>query len=284
MAQPVKTCGMATADKSGVFKPMNFAHRALKDTLVHIEITHAGVCHSDIHLCRSEWTGDATAYPMVPGHEIVGVVKALGPNAKKYKVGDNVAIGCFVDSCGECDSCKEGLEQYCLKKHVQTYGDVHTYDDGSFTRGGYARDIVVKESFVLKVPDTLVGKLGVAPLLCAGITIWSPMKKWKMDQPGKKIGVMGLGGLGHMAVKFGAAFGNEVYVFSRSAKKAPMAKKMGAKETIVSTDADAMKAMKGKLDFIIDTIAASKDINPYLDCLKVDGTMVLVGIPPSRIL
>eukprot|EP01068_Selenidium_serpulae_P015635 Selendium_serpulae@DN6228_c0_g2_i3.p1 len=279
MAHPIKTCGMAAADKQGVFKPMNFEHRPLKDTLIHIEITHAGVCHSDIHLCRSEWTGDATPYPMVPGHEIVGVVKGVGPDVKKYKVGDHVAVGCMVDSCGDCANCKRHLQQYCQKKNVSTYADVHTYDDGSATRGGYARDIVVRESFVLQVPKQLQGKLGVAPLLCAGITTYSPMKHWKMDRPGTKIGVMGLGGLGHMAVKFGAAFGNEVTVFSRSNKKEALAKKMGAKNVIISNDPEAMKAAKGTLDFIVDTISVSKDLSGYLDCLTTDGVMVAVGIP-----
>lgn len=280
MAQPIKTCGMAAADKSGVFKPYVFEHRPLRDTLVHVEIDYAGVCHTDIHMCRADWLGDKTLFPMVPGHEIVGKVKGVGPGVTKFKVGDDVAVGCFVDSCGKCERCGKGEEQYCLNTCTQTYGDVHRHDDNSMTNGGYARDIVVRESFVLKMPKELVGKPGAAPLLCAGITIWSPIKHWKMDKPGTKIGLVGLGGLGHMLVKFAKALNIELTVFSRSNSKEAYAKKLGAKDFILTGDAEMMKKTEGTLDFIIDTVSAKKDMAPYLSALKPDGVLVVVGLPP----
>jgi alcohol dehydrogenase (NADP+) len=256
--------------------PFNFERRDLKESDVAFDILYCGVCHSDIHQARNEWGG--SIYPMVPGHEIVGTVSAIGNRVSKYKVGDLVAVGCLVDSCRDCDSCKEGLEQYCQNGAVGTYNS-YEKDGITPTYGGYSDKIVVHEDFVLRVPSSLPIE-GVAPLLCAGITTYSPLRHWKVGK-GHKIGVLGLGGLGHMAVKFAAAFGAEVTMLSTSPSKEADAKKLGAHHFVLTSSKDATKSLKGKLDFIIDTVSAPHDYNMYLSMLKTNGVHICVGAPPT---
>ena len=255
--------------------PFNFERRVPGPHDVQIEIQFCGVCHSDLHFIRNDW--GMSIYPMVPGHEIVGKVTSVGDHVKKFKVGDTVGIGCLVNSCRECDNCKEGLEQYC-----QTPGGmVFTYSgidrDGSVTYGGYSNKIVCDEDFVLKVSDKLPLEK-VAPLLCAGITTYSPLRKWKV-RAGQKVGVLGLGGLGHMGVKFAASFGAEVTVLSTSPSKEEDAKKLGAHKFVVTKDEEQVKKMANYFDFILDTVSAPHDYNLYLGMLKTNGTMVCVGLP-----
>ena len=245
---------------------------------VAIDILFCGVCHSDLHTVRGEWGG--TLYPCVPGHEIVGRVTAVGSNVTKFAVGDIAGVGCMVDSCGHCPSCNDGEEQYC-----ETTGFVGTYNGpdpvmGGHTMGGYSDHIVVKQDFVLKVTHDEADLAAVAPLLCAGITTYSPLHHWKVG-PGQKVGVVGLGGLGHMGVKIAAAMGAEVYVFSTSPSKRDDAKRLGATDLIVSKDPQAMADHVNSFDFILNTVAAAHDLNPFLALLKRDGTMTLVGVPES---
>ncbi|WP_242919780.1 NAD(P)-dependent alcohol dehydrogenase [Pontibacter liquoris] len=241
---------------------------------VEIEILYCGVCHSDLHTARNEWHG--TIYPCVPGHEIVGKVVRVGEHVSKFKTGDLAAVGCMVDSCRECEYCREDLEQYCAKGNIQTYNspDKHL---GTQTYGGYSESIVVDESFVLRVPENL-DLAAVAPLLCAGITTYSPLKHWHVG-PGQKVGVVGLGGLGHMAVKIAKAMGAEVIVFTTSPSKVEDAKRLGADEVVLSRDEEQMKRYAGKLHFILDAVSAEHDINTYLNLLRIDGSLVLVGAP-----
>ena len=258
------------------FAPFSFDRRDVGPDDVAIDILYCGVCHSDLHTARSEWGG--TLYPCVPGHEIVGRVTAVGADVTKFKVGDLAGVGCMVDSCGTCASCKEGEEQYC-----EGSGFVGTYNGpdhqlGGHTFGGYSDHIVVKESFVLSIGHDEKDLAAVAPLLCAGITTYSPLKHWQVG-PGQKVGVVGLGGLGHMGVKIAAAMGADVYVFSTSPGKREDAKRLGATDLIVSRDADAMAEHVGSFDFILNTVAASHDLDTYLTLLKRDGTMTLVGVP-----
>lgn len=241
---------------------------------VEIEILYCGVCHSDLHTARNEWHG--TIYPCVPGHEIVGKVVSVGNHVKKFKPGDLAAVGCMVDSCRECDYCKEGLEQYCENGNTGTYNspDQHL---GTQTYGGYSESIVVNESFVLRVPENLE-LAATAPLLCAGITTYSPLKHWNVGR-GKKVGVVGIGGLGHMAVKLAKAMGAEVIVFTTSTSKVEDARRLGADDVILSKDDDQMKKYAGKLHFVLDAVSAEHDIDAYLNLLKVDGSLALVGAP-----
>lgn len=241
---------------------------------VEIDILYCGVCHSDLHTARNEWHG--TTYPCVPGHEIVGRVVSVGNHVSKFKVGDLAAVGCMVDSCRECEYCREDLEQYCEKGNIQTYNspDKHL---GTQTYGGYSESIVVDESFVLRVPENL-DLAAVAPLLCAGITTYSPLKYWHVG-PGQKVGVVGLGGLGHMAVKIAKAMGAEVIVFTTSPSKVEDAKRLGADEVVLSRDEAQMARYAGKLHFVLDAVSAEHDINAYLNLLRVDGSLVLVGAP-----
>jgi alcohol dehydrogenase (NADP+) len=241
---------------------------------VQIEILFCGVCHSDIHQARNEWHN--TLYPCVPGHEIVGRVTRVGGEVTRFKVGDTVGVGCMVDSCRTCPSCREGHEQYCDAFPVFTYNgpDKHS---GGVTYGGYSDSIVVDQSFVLKVPENL-DPAGVAPLLCAGITTYSPLRRWNVSA-GQKVGVVGLGGLGHMAVKLAHAMGAHVVLFTTSPGKAADAKRLGADEVVVSRNADEMKPHAGSFDFILDCVSAEHDVNAYLELVKRDGTMVLVGAP-----
>jgi uncharacterized zinc-type alcohol dehydrogenase-like protein len=253
--------------------PFKFERREVGPHDVQIEILYCGVCHSDIHQARDEWGG--SIFPMVPGHEIVGKITKIGDQVTKFKVGETAGVGCFVDSCRTCPSCKAGLEQYCDFFPVVTYNGKDK--EGNPTYGGYSNQIVVDENYTLHVSDKLP-LAGVAPLLCAGITTYSPIMEWKMGK-GHKVGVVGLGGLGHMAVKLAASKGAEVTVLSTSPSKEKDAKALGAQHFIVTKDAAQMQAAAGSLDFIINTIAAKHDYNEYLQLLKLDGTMVLVGIP-----
>ncbi len=241
---------------------------------VEIEILYCGVCHSDLHQARNEWHN--TIYPCVPGHEIVGRVTRVGSDVTKFKPGDLSAVGCMVDSCRTCSSCQSGHEQYCLSFPTFTYNgaDKHL---GGVTFGGYSTSIVVDESFVLRVPKGL-DLAATAPLLCAGITTYSPLRHWKVG-PGQKVGIVGLGGLGHMAVKFARAFGAHVVLFTTSPGKIADGLRLGAHEVVVSKDADAMNKHQGSFDFILDAVSAEHDINAYLTLLKLDGTLTLVGAP-----
>ncbi|MBV9494646.1 MAG: NAD(P)-dependent alcohol dehydrogenase [Acidobacteria bacterium] len=245
-------------------------------TDVEIDILFCGVCHSDLHMVRNEWSDAmATTYPLVPGHEILGRVKSTGDAVTKFKTGDLVGVGCLVDSDGTCDACKAGFEQFC-PNGVFTYGapDKHL---GGTTHGGYSASVVVDERFVLRVPDNL-DPAAAAPLLCAGITTYSPLRHWKVGE-GQKVGVIGLGGLGHMGVKFAKAFGAHVVVFTTSPHKKEDALRLGAHEVVVSTNAAEMEKHAGSFDFILDTVSADHDINAYLALLKIHGNLTLVGAP-----
>jgi uncharacterized zinc-type alcohol dehydrogenase-like protein len=243
---------------------------------VKIEILFCGVCHSDLHTARGEWSG--TRYPCVPGHEIVGRVTAVGGHVSKYRVGDRVGVGCMVDSCRECESCRAGLEQYCYAGNTGTYNapDKHL---GGHTFGGYSSSITVDEAFVLSIPDNLPLD-ATAPLLCAGITLYSPLLHWQAG-PGKKVGIIGLGGLGHMGVKIAHALGAHVTMITTSPNKAADAQKLGADEVLISTDPAAMKAASKTLDLLMNTVSATHDWNAYTRLLRVDGAHVLLGVPPT---
>ncbi len=268
----VKAYGTEAAEAP--LKSMNIQRRQPTPHDVEIEILYCGICHSDLHTARNEWGG--TVYPVVPGHEIVGKVTRVGDHVSKFKVGDLAAVGCMVDSCGECEQCKEGLEQYCDAGLVGTYNgpDKHL---GNTTYGGYSESIVVDEHFVLRVPENL-NLAATAPLLCAGITTYSPLNHWKVG-PGKKVGVIGVGGLGHVGIKIAKAMGAEVVVFTTSAGKAADAKRLGADEVVLSNDKEQMNKHVKTFHFILDAVSALHDINAYLPLLKLDGTMVLVGLP-----
>ncbi|RZJ65905.1 MAG: NAD(P)-dependent alcohol dehydrogenase [Flavobacterium sp.] len=256
--------------------PWTFERRDLKPHDVQFDILFCGVCHSDLHQARGEWGGEV--FPMVPGHEIVGKVIAVGSDVTKFKVGDLAGTGCLVDSCRTCDNCQKGLEQYCENGSSQTYNG--TEQDGKTpTYGGYSNTIVVHEDFTLKISDKL-DLAATAPLLCAGITTYSPLRHWKVGK-GDKVAVVGLGGLGHMGVKFAAAFGAEVTVLSTSASKEADAKKLGAHKFVVTKDADQMKSVRGYFDFILDTVSAPHDLNAYLGLLRTDGVLCVVGVPPD---
>lgn len=265
-----KAFGTEAADAP--LKPMNIERREVAATDVEIEIMYCGVCHSDLHTARNDWGG--TSYPAVPGHEIVGKVTKVGSGVSKLKVGDLAAVGCLVDSCRTCDSCKQDLEQFCLTGFTGTYNGVDKHLGGR-TFGGYSEKIVVDEHFVLKVPANL-DLAAVAPLLCAGITTWSPLRHWKAGK-GSKVAVIGLGGLGHMAIKLAKGLGAEVTLFSRSPGKEKDAFDLGADVVIISTDDSQMNSVRGKFDLIIDTVPYVHDLNPYVGTLNINGTLVLVG-------
>jgi uncharacterized zinc-type alcohol dehydrogenase-like protein len=256
--------------------PYEIQRRAPGPEDVQIQILFCGVCHSDLHTARGEWKG--TLYPCVPGHEIVGRVVAVGERVKNFKVGDLAGVGCMVDSCGHCAPCQEGEEQYCDNGFTGTYnGPVF---GGENTHGGYSQAIVVKESFILHIKHAEQDLASVAPLLCAGITLYSPLRHWDAG-PGKRIGIVGLGGLGHMGVKLAHAMGAHVTLFTTSPGKVADGRQLGADEVCVSTDPDQMAAQRGKLDLIVNTVAAAHDLDAYLTLLKRDGTMTLVGVPPQ---
>lgn len=256
-------------------EPFKFERRDVGPHDVQIEILFSGVCHSDIHQARDEWGG--AIFPMVPGHEIVGKVVKVGDQVTQFKTDDIAGVGVFVDSCRHCPSCVAGLEQYCDESPVFTYSSIDK--EGNVTYGGYSNQIVVDEKYCLRVSEKLP-LAGVAPLLCAGITTWSPIQTWQMGK-GHKVGVVGLGGLGHMAVKFAVSKGAEVTVLSTSPSKKADAEKLGAQHFVVTKDADQMAAAARSLDFIINTVSAQHEYDDYLQLLKLDGTMVLVGIPPE---
>jgi uncharacterized zinc-type alcohol dehydrogenase-like protein len=241
---------------------------------VEIEILFCGVCHSDLHTARNEWHG--TIYPCVPGHEIVGRIVSAGAHVKKFKIGDIVGVGCIVDSCRECQYCKEGLEQFCEPGMTGTYNspDVHL---GATTYGGYSESIVVDEQYVLRIPQNL-DLAATAPLLCAGITTYSPLKHWNIG-PGKRVGIVGIGGLGHMGIKLAKAMGAHVVAFTTSKNKFDEAQRLGADEVVLSKDAAQMQKFTGSLHFILDAVSAEHDINAYLNLLRVDGSLALVGAP-----
>ncbi|GBQ14985.1 NAD(P)-dependent alcohol dehydrogenase [Komagataeibacter rhaeticus] len=266
--------GYAATAADASLRPFAFDRRDTGPDDVRIDILYCGVCHSDLHQARNEWHN--TIYPCVPGHEIVGRVAETGTSVTRFKVGDMVGVGCMVDSCRECASCRDGLEQYCEVGFVGTYNGEDRQGRG-ITFGGYSRAVVVDQSFVLRVPDTL-DPAAASPLLCAGITTWSPLRHWKVG-PGQRVGIVGLGGLGHMGVKFARALGAEVVLFTTSPGKVADGLRLGAHEVVLSKDADAMAKERGRFDFILDAVAADHDINAYLELLKRDGTMVQVGAP-----
>ena len=272
----MQTHAYAAQSATTPLAPFTLERRAPGAHDVAIDILFCGVCHSDLHTARGEWAG--VVFPAVPGHEIIGRVSAVGDHVTRFKAGDMVGIGCIVDSCRHCPPCGAGLEQYCQEGMTGTYGG-RDRATGEPTYGGYSEAIVVREEYVLRVPDGL-DPAAAAPLLCAGITTYSPLRHWNAG-PGKKVGVVGLGGLGHMAVKLAHAMGAEVTLFTTSPGKEADARRLGASHVVISTDRAAMKAVRGTLDLIINTVAAPMDLDPYILALGLDGAMVLVGAPAS---
>ncbi|MBG6290156.1 NAD(P)-dependent alcohol dehydrogenase [Pseudomonas nitroreducens] len=268
----MKTLGYAAQNPQDPLAPFTFERRSLRDNDVAMDVLYCGVCHSDLHQARNDW--GFSRYPMVPGHEIVGRVSAVGSKVTRYRVGDAVAVGCMVDSCQVCDQCRKGEEQLCREGNTQTYNDRDRVTREA-TQGGYSKQLVVREEFVLRVPDGL-DLSRAAPLLCAGITTYSPLRTWRVG-PGSRVGVVGLGGLGHMAVKLAVGLGASVTVVSRTANKRQDALELGADALLASSDAAAMKAAANGFDLIIDTVPVKHDLKPYLPLLDVDGTLVLVG-------
>jgi uncharacterized zinc-type alcohol dehydrogenase-like protein len=267
---------IAAASATSPLGSATIARRAVGPDDVEFEILYCGVCHSDLHTVRNEWAAWPTVYPCVPGHEIVGRVTKVGAKVTRFRAGDLAAVGCMVDSCGRCEPCAAGLEQYCTQGCIQTYNSPDAILGGP-TFGGYSESITVKESFTLKVSPNL-DLAAAAPLLCAGITTYSPLRHWNVG-PGKRVGIVGLGGLGHMGVKFARAFGAHVVLFTTSAGKVQDGLRLGAHEVAVTKDAEAMKQYASSLDFILDAVSAEHDINAYLRLLKLDGTLTLVGAP-----
>jgi alcohol dehydrogenase (NADP+) len=268
----MKVLGYAAHSARDRLAPWGFERRDPRPDDVAIDILYCGVCHSDLHMARNDWGG--ATYPVVPGHEIIGRVAAVGANVTRFKAGDSVGVGCMVDSCRHCKPCLRGLEQYCAEGSTYTYGARDRHDHTP-TYGGYSEKIVVSDKFVLKVPEGLDLK-GAAPLLCAGITTWSPLRRWKVDA-GSQVAVVGLGGLGHMAIKLAKALGAEVTLFTRSPGKEADARRLGADKVVISTDAARMSALGSRFDLIIDTVPTIHDVNPYVPTLALDGTLVLVG-------
>ncbi len=271
----IATKGYAAQDAETALAAWEFERREVGDRDVLFDILYCGVCHSDLHQVKNEWGN--SIFPMVPGHEIVGRVKQVGAAVTKFKVGDLAGVGCLVDSCRTCDNCKEGLEQYCLNGSTGTYNSRGR--DGQVTYGGYSNHIVTHEDFVLHISDKLPLN-AVAPLLCAGITTYSPLRHWKVGK-GHKVAVLGLGGLGHMAVKFAVSFGAEVTVLSTSPSKEADAKQLGAHKFAVTKDPEQLKAITGYFDFILDTVSAEHDYSMYLSLLKTNGVHICVGAPPT---
>jgi alcohol dehydrogenase (NADP+) len=280
-AKGIATKGYATHDTSAKFGPFDFTRRDVGPNDILIDIAYCGICHSDIHQAKNEWPDVMPAmYPMVPGHEIVGRVSQVGDQVTKFAVGDIAGIGCFVDSCRECPPCLAGIEQYCVKGSAMTYNGTEM-DRKTPTFGGYSKHYVIDEKYALKVNAT-DDLSGVAPLLCAGITTYSPLKHWNVG-PGKKVAIAGLGGLGHMGVKIAAAMGAEVTVLSTSPSKEQDARSLGATGFINVRDPEALAAAAGTFDLILDTISATHDYNQYLGLLKLEGVMVIVGVPSEAI-
>ncbi len=267
----IKAFGVVTADTP--MKPFHIQRRTLLPHDVEIEILYCGICHSDLHSVRDEWHN--AVYPLVPGHEIVGRITKVGGHVHKFRIGDLAAVGCMVDSCGKCEYCEEGEEQFCEVETTMVFNSPDRVSGGQ-TYGGFSENIVVNENYVLHVPTSL-DLPSAAPLLCAGITVYSPLKHWHTE-PGKKVGIIGIGGLGHLAIKIAKAMGAHVTVFTTSVSKAADAKRLGADEVTLSTDPEQMKK-QSKLDMILDTVSAKHDANVFLNLLKVDGALVLVGLP-----
>jgi uncharacterized zinc-type alcohol dehydrogenase-like protein len=273
----VSILGYAAQSATTPLAPFRFQRRDLRSSDVQIDILYCGVCHSDIHVARNEWKG--SIYPVVPGHEILGKVLQVGKDVTGFKQGDIVAVGCMVDSCGSCENCKDNLQQYCDADATYTYNSLDRYDK-TVTYGGYSTQIVVDQKFVLRVPKAFNENdyPGVTPLLCAGITTYSPLSRWNIGK-GSEVAVVGLGGLGHMAIKIAHAMGAYVVLFTTSPEKAVDAKRLGADEVVLSKNAEEMQQQSGRFDFILDTVAVSHDLDPFLKLLKRDGTLCLVGLP-----
>jgi uncharacterized zinc-type alcohol dehydrogenase-like protein len=269
----INVLGYAAASAKADLAPYRFERRATRADDVVIEILYCGICHTDIHYVNNDW--GISIYPVVPGHEIVGRVVSIGPDVRRFKVGDHVGVGCMVDSCQQCAACKQGLEQYCDKIPTYTYS-AKDRQDKMTTFGGYSEKITVREKFVLRIPDGLDLK-GAAPLLCAGVTLWSPLRHWKVEKE-TNVGVIGLGGLGHMALKLAKALGANVTLFSRSQGKEQDAYRLGADNAVISTDRKQMSDVNIKFDLILDTVPYTHDINPYLPLLSFNGTLVLLGL------
>ncbi|ATN37195.1 hydroxyacid dehydrogenase (plasmid) [Rhizobium sp. ACO-34A] len=268
----MKTIGFACTSADVPLEPYTFERRAPRENDIVMEILFCGVCHSDLHWSKNDWGW--TVFPAVPGHEIVGRVIEIGSKVTRYKIGDHVAVGCMVDSCQSCDQCRKDEEQLCREGNTGTYGGFDRFT-GDYTLGGYSKHLVVREEFALRMPDGL-DLAKAAPLLCAGITTYSPLRTWNVG-PGSRVGVIGLGGLGHMAVKLAVGMGAHVTVLSRTADKAEDAKALGANALLVSSDEEAMKKAASSFDLIIDTVPVKHDLNPYMPLLDVDGTLVIVG-------
>jgi uncharacterized zinc-type alcohol dehydrogenase-like protein len=270
----MKSRGLVVQSATSSLQNFDFDRRDLGSHDVALDVKYSGICHSDIHTARGEW--GPISYPLVPGHEIAGVVTAVGPSVTKFKVNDLIGVGVFVDSCRNCENCKKGLQQYCLEGMTGTYNSMER-DGKNPTRGGYSDKFVINEDYAVHIPANLPLE-GVAPLLCAGITLYSPIKHWNVG-PKTKVAVMGLGGLGHMGVKFAVAMGAEVTVLSHSASKGADAKKMGAQHFVCTAEQGALAKLKKSFDVILNTVSAELDINEYLQCLKLDGTLVIIGLP-----
>jgi len=265
--------GYAAPSAKADLTPYNFTRRDPRTNDVVIEILYCGICHSHLHQARDDWSN--TIFPVVPGHEITGRVVSVGPEVTRFKQGDHVGVGCMVDCCQKCKACKQGQEQYCEKVPTYTYNSIDRHDQMR-TFGGYSEKIVVPDNFVLRIPDGLDLK-GAAPLLCAGVTTWSPLRHWNIKQ-GSEVGVIGLGGLGHMALKLAKGLGANVTLFSRSPGKEQDARRLGADNIVISTDADKMASVNNKFDLIIDTVPYVHDVNPYVMSLSLNGTLVMVGL------
>lgn len=274
----IEAKGYAALKAKEQLVPFSFTRRAPKENDVVIDIKYCGICHSDIHQARDEWNG--SIFPMVPGHEIAGVVRAVGSNVSKYKVGDHVGVGCFVDSCRTCDHCKQDLDQYCLEGMTGTYNS-YERDKTTVAQGGYSNVIVVDENYVLRIPDSIpLDK--AAPLLCAGITLYSPLNHWKAG-PNKKVAIIGMGGLGHMGVKIARAMGADVTILSHSKNKEQDALSLGAHHFICTENEGVFTQHANKFDLIINTVSANINLNDYLGLLKIDATMVALGIPENPV-
>mgnify|MGYP003341257437 FL=1 len=270
----MQTRGYAAKSAKAPLEPFEFERRDIRPNDVAFDISFAGICHSDIHQAREEW-GDAL-FPMVPGHEIVGIVTAVGSQVSRFSIGDRIGVGVFIDSCRSCENCKRGLQQYCYEGMTGTYNG-YERDKKTIAFGGYSNKFVIDQDYAIKIPDSLSFE-GVAPLLCAGITLYSPIKHWRVG-PGSRVAVMGLGGLGHMGVKFAAALGAEVTVLSHSPSKEADARKMRASQFVVTKEKDWQLPLSKKFDLVLNTVSADLDLDPYLQLLDTDGTLVVIGLP-----
>lgn len=272
----MKSRGLVARSAKSPLEPFEFERRELRPNDVALDIAYAGICHSDIHQAREEW--GTAIFPMVPGHEIAGIVREIGSDVTKFSVGQRIGVGVFIDSCRTCSSCLRGLEQYCETGMVATYNAIER-DGKTVALGGYSNNFVIDADYAVHIPDNLELS-GVAPLLCAGITLYSPMKHWGV-KPGMRVGIVGLGGLGHMGVKFAKALGANVTVFSHSPGKESDALAMGANSFVVTKDPESLKALSGQFDLVLNTVAANLDINLYINLLGLDGTLILIGLPGS---